>query len=180
VRALGLGGDAGRILLGAGTRGLVVFGDDPVRWDPSLGAALAKHAFVAAALTNAGATAAAVREAGGILLPLATHAEYAGSFTNFEGRVQRFAPALAARGAALPGYEIGLELAATLGKRGWDPASRPQDRLAEIWERLLPKGATLAAVDWRHLPQDAVVPAAQETAQPIPRGYTREEVAWRP
>jgi len=37
VRALGLTGDAGRLLREAGTRGLVIFGDDPLRWDPALG-----------------------------------------------------------------------------------------------------------------------------------------------
>ena len=179
VRALGLTGDAGRLLREAGTRGLVIFGDDPLRWDPALGGALARYPVLAAALTNAGPTAAAVRQAGGILLPLATHAEYAGSFTNFEGRVQRFAPALAPWGSSLPAYAIGLEIANTLGQRFWEPVTGPQEDLARVWERLLPPDAGLAAVDWRTLVPSDVVPVAHHTAQPRPRGYTREEVVWR-
>jgi len=55
----------------------------------------------------------------------------------------------------------------------------PQEDLARVWERLLPPDAGLAAVDWRTLVPSDVVPVAHHTAQPRPRGYTREEVVWR-
>jgi NADH-quinone oxidoreductase subunit G len=179
VQALGLAADARHIVLEAGTRGLLLFGGDPVRWDPALRAAIGRYELVVAAVTNLSATAEAVRDAGGILLPLATYAESAGSFTNFAGRVQAFEPALSPWGSALAAHQYGLEIANTLGKRFWESQRRPQDELALIWEQLLPPGTPWTPVAWRERTQDRVVPVAERTAQPRPRGYTPEEVAWR-
>jgi NADH-quinone oxidoreductase subunit G len=50
-----------------------------------------------------------------VVLPITTHAEQEGTFTNHEGRVQRFWPALQAPGMARPAWLILGALAAELG-----------------------------------------------------------------
>lgn len=50
------------------------------------------------------------------VLPSATHAEEEGTFTNFEGRVQRFDRALYPLGESLPEWKILVQLAKALGK----------------------------------------------------------------
>jgi NADH-quinone oxidoreductase subunit G len=50
-----------------------------------------------------------------VALPCASYAETAGTFVNFEGRAQSFAPALAPAGEALPLAEVLGRLAAALG-----------------------------------------------------------------
>jgi NADH-quinone oxidoreductase subunit G len=166
VRALGLDADVRAVVGDSGARILLLFGDDPLRWDPELGKALARYDFVAAALTNEGATAAAVEAAGGLLLPLGTHAEFAGSLTNFAGRVQRFAPALSPWGSARPAYEYGLEIAVALGAPFWKRAASPQQVLASIWEHCLPTGTELKPVTWTAVEPGEIVPVAHRTAEP--------------
>ncbi len=157
-----------RDVLQSGARGLLIWGDDPVGWDAKLARALDKFEFVAAALTNHNDTAKAVVERDGLLLPLATHAEYAGSFTNFESRVQRFEPALALYGSALPAYEMGIEIANTLRLAFWDGEAPTQtdDVLERIWSQLIPADGSLAAVSWNDVPQHGLAPAARRTARP--------------
>ena len=128
--------------------------------------------FVAACLTTVNATARAVEAAGGILLPLAAHVEFAGSFTNFEGRVQRFEPALSPAGSARPAHELGLELAHTLGLEFWPRPGRPELLLDAVWSLLVPAGAALAAPAWNAVPQNELVPAPRQTAAPLTKGYT--------
>jgi len=53
------------------------------------------------------------------LLPITTHAEEEGSFTNFEGRVQRFHPALKPRGQMRPAWVWLKEIAAKM-RFPWD------------------------------------------------------------
>ena len=57
-----------------------------------------------------------------LVLPSAAYAERDGTFTNFEGRVQRFRPAMAPLGEARPDWLIFGLLAARLGKAGADAA----------------------------------------------------------
>lgn len=181
MRSLKLATDPRALVTTGGGRALLVFGDDPLRWDPDLGAAMAQYAFVAAFLTNDGATAAAVTGAGGLVLPLATHAEFAGSFTNFAGRVQRFTPALSPWGSARPAYDYGLALAAAFGESDWAPGPGAQERLAGIWAHCLPAGAGLEAPDWTAVEPADVVPAPERTASPTtkdPRTGSGAEV-WR-
>jgi len=173
VRALGLAADARELVRDSGARALLVFGDDPIGWDGELAAACARYELVAAALTNRNATAAEVVARDGILLPLATHAEYAGSFTNFEGRVQRFAPALAPYGSALPGYALGVEIARRLRRELWPHADgrpggdgAPDALLAATWAQLLPEGSELPRLDWHQVPAWGLVPGWRRTARP--------------
>ena len=51
-----------------------------------------------------------------VVLPSAVYAERDGTFTNFEGRVQRLNPAFAPRGAALPAWQIYQRLGQALGE----------------------------------------------------------------
>src|SRR5206468_813906 len=50
-----------------------------------------------------------------VLLPSATYAERDGTFTNFQGRLQRINAAFAPRGEALPAWQIYTRLARGLG-----------------------------------------------------------------
>src|SRR5206468_8466881 len=76
--------------------------------------------------TNANATSARAH----LVLPASAWVERDGTFTNFEGRVQRFRPALGHLGEAMPAWEIvGLLLSAS---GGTTTATR-----AEHWFRAL-------------------------------------------
>jgi NADH-quinone oxidoreductase subunit G len=166
VRELGLAGDVRELLRRSGARALLVIGDDPIGWDPSLADALDGYDVVAAALTNHNATAAAVLARRGCLLPLATHAEYAGTFTNFEGRVQRFEPALSVYGSALAGYELGIEIASLLRRAFWPDGERPDPVVGAIWKQLVPAGSDLPELDWDSVPQYGLVPTWRRPARP--------------
>jgi formate dehydrogenase alpha subunit len=67
-----------------------------------------------------------------VVLPAASFAEKDGTFTNFEGRVQRVRKALAPLGESLPDWEIILRLADKLGSPM--PYSSPQQIMDEIVE----------------------------------------------
>lgn len=54
-----------------------------------------------------------------VVLPLPTHFEQPGSFVNCGGRLERAAPAIEARGQALPAWEIARRIAHALGK-AWE------------------------------------------------------------
>jgi NADH-quinone oxidoreductase subunit G len=79
------------------------------------------------------------------ILPVTTHAEQEGSFTNFAGRVQRFWPGLEAPGVALPAWQVLGTLWAALEER--DAPGRTGDaflRAGELARELA--GLTLEAV----------------------------------
>src|SRR5215813_4619649 len=75
-------------------------------WNPGVAAdveqALASVTSLVFQGTNGNGTSARAH----IVLPSAAYVEYDGTFTNFQGRVQRFRAALAPLGEALPGWEI--------------------------------------------------------------------------
>ncbi len=62
-----------------------------------------------------GSNANGTSEIAGLVLPSATYAEKEGSFTNFEGRAQRFERAIAPLGDSLPEYDLVADIAARLG-----------------------------------------------------------------
>jgi formate dehydrogenase alpha subunit len=64
------------------------------------------------------------------VLPAASFAEKEGTFTNFEGRVQRVQKAIAPLGESLPDWEIILRLAGKMGSPM--PYSSPQEVMDEI------------------------------------------------
>jgi hypothetical protein len=117
----------------------VIFGDDPLRWDRAGGAQRrswrsAPHRVTAAAVRAWAASAAAH-----------DHAEYAGSFTNFEAACS-VSPALAPLGLQRCRHDQAriANAWANAGNR------RRAGKIARIWERLL-RGRRLVAVDWRAL-----------------------------
>jgi len=129
---LGLDGNVAGILNAAiarRVRGLIVFEHD--LFDSGWAEADVRGALEAVDVlvfvgTNANATSARAH----LVLPASAWVERDGTFTNFEGRVQRFRPALGALGEALPAWEIiGRILAATGGET---TATR-----AEHWFRAL-------------------------------------------
>ena len=83
---------------------------------------------VSAALAGAdtvvfqGTNASPTSERAALALPSAAYAERDGTFTNFEGRVQRFRPALTPLGEARPDWLTFGLVAARLGKAGADAA----------------------------------------------------------
>jgi NADH-quinone oxidoreductase subunit G len=115
---LGLGGDAAALLAAARAgriRCLLIF-DHDLRASglpaADVSAALSRIETVIYAGTNANATSEAARW----VLPLAAWVERDGTFTNFEGRVQRFRPAIDPVGQARPAWDlIGQILTALAG-----------------------------------------------------------------
>jgi len=165
VDKLGLQTDVGDFLKRNQGKALLIFGDDPVGWDGTLADTLKAFPFVAAWMVNRNATAQAVAAAGGWSLPLATHFEYPGSFTNFEGRVQRFEPALAMPDSSLPAYEYAIEMAHTLGTSLW-PQQKPEHVLAGIWEQIATEHAGMPPVSWDQVPEIGLHPRWSKTAHP--------------
>jgi len=80
-----------------------------------------------------------------VVLPAASFAEKEGTFTNFEGRVQRVRKAIEPPGDSLPDSEIILELAKSMGQPM--PYSSPQPVMDEI-KALVPLYQRLAYTDF--------------------------------
>ncbi len=116
---------------GSGVRGMFIMGENPVASFPQ--AALVKKAlssleFLAVSdifLTETASLAA-------VVLPAASFAEKEGTFTNFEGRVQRVYKVIEPAGDSLPDGEIIMRLAELTGSPM--PYNSPQQVLEEIQE----------------------------------------------
>jgi NADH-quinone oxidoreductase subunit G len=130
---IGLGGDARALLAdarGGRLRCLWIFHHDlfASAWPAAeVGAALDRLDTLIWSGTNAGPTS----ERAQLVLPSAAWVERDGTFTNFEGRVQRFRTAVAPLGAARPDWAVLADLLGVLG-RGEAGATR-----AEQWFRRL-------------------------------------------
>jgi len=117
-----------------GLRGMLVVGENPVSSFPSpklVREALASLEFLVVAdmfLTETAGLAT-------VVLPAASFAEKEGTFTNFEGRVQRVRKAIDPLSASLPDWEIILEIAKKMECPM--PYSSPQKVMEEI-EALIP------------------------------------------
>ncbi len=129
---IGLEGDTAAIMAAARSGGLKclwVFQHD--LYDSAWPPAEVTHALRAVDTliftgTNANPTSAQAH----LVLPAAAWVEYDGTFTNFEGRVQRFRPAVPPLGEALPGWDIAGRILKALG-------DAPGARRAEHWFRRL-------------------------------------------
>jgi len=115
-------------------KGMLIVGENPVSSFPGSSVvrnALASLEFVAVAdlfLTETAKLAA-------VVLPASSFAEKEGTFTNFEGRVQRVRKAIEPLGDSLPDWEIILQLASKMDYPM--PYSSPQQVRDEI-EELVP------------------------------------------
>lgn len=109
MEALGLGGDLeGTLRKGADT--VLIVENDPVGDDPAAADLLkGKTVIVLASNLDATAKAAVIR------VPVASYAETAGRWTNFEGIEQEFRPVIRGVGDARPVAEILAGVAAVLG-----------------------------------------------------------------
>jgi NADH-quinone oxidoreductase subunit G len=105
---------------------LIVIGDELADLPENFGASSHLFVYIGHTLTGAARNAHFV-------LPATTFAEQEGTFVNFDGRVQRFWPALQAPGLARPAWQILGVLLAGLGD-GHAPASAGQAflRLGEL------------------------------------------------
>ena len=129
---MGLDGDVEAILSAARAgqvRRLVVFDHDlfDSAW-PATDVSAALDAVETLVFVGANANATSARAH--VVLPSATWVERDGTFTNFEGRVQRFRAALTPLGQAVPAWELVGRLLAGLGQA-------PTATRAEQWFRAL-------------------------------------------
>lgn len=120
-----------------GIRGMVVLGEDPLMSEPNLEharAALEKLDFIVCIDILMNATG----EFADVILPAASFAEKAGTFTNSDRRVQRVRPALPLPGEARPDWAIICDLAkrmeAALGVE--HSAGFDYDGPEAIWEEM--------------------------------------------
>ena len=130
IGARRVGGDDGRGGLDAVAKHdgvILVLGDALADQDPSFGAHASFYVYV-------GARGGPATEAAHFVLPATTFAEQEGTFTNFQGRVQRFWPALEPPGAARPAWLVlGALLAEVTG--GAAPRSAA-DAFAQLGQRV--------------------------------------------
>lgn len=104
---------------------LVVSGDPLADQDESFGAKAALYVYLGSYPSKALAHA-------DFVLPITTFAEQEGSFTNVQGRVQRFWPGLRAPGSARPGWLVlGAVLAELSGTEAFSRADQAFSRVAE-------------------------------------------------
>ena len=155
-------------LAAANAKALFVAGDKSPD-DAALAAAIAKaQVSVVQAMNETPAVAAA-----GFVLPATPHSEANGSFTNFEGRVQRFQEAYPPRANARPHWRLALDLWIGLGFAGRYRTAR------EVFLDLGQRVPELAKINWDDLgpnadqrPGLATAPAAADAR---PAGY-RERI----
>jgi NADH-quinone oxidoreductase subunit G len=114
-------------------------------WAPGdIEAALGRVPMAVFQGTNANATSARAH----LVLPSAAYAERDGTFTNFEGRVQRFRMALAPLGDALPDWSIIGRLARALGASG---APFTAERAESVFAALAAAAPPFAGMTYRAL-----------------------------
>ena len=136
---------------------LWVFGHDlfASRWhDVEVRAALSR----VECLVFQGANANATTEQAHVVLPSAPYTEREGTFTNFEGRVQRFWKALDPLGEARPDWEILAEVAQALGHE-WRPA-----RAEHLFRELVAAVPAFAGLTYGKLRDHGIVAAGAEAA----------------
>jgi NADH-quinone oxidoreductase subunit G len=104
-----------------------------------------------------GTNATAVSEAAHLVLPSAAYAERDGTFTNFQGRVQRFRAAVAPLGEALPDWEVLARVGRALGAA--DPAVAAE-RAERVFAALSAAVPAFAGMSYRTLGDRGTVAAA--------------------
>ncbi len=98
---------------------LIVLGDELPDVPDDFGAGATFYLYLGSYPSRGAKTA-------GAILPVTTFAEQEGSFTNHEGRIQRFWPGLSAPGSALPAWRILGAIGAALADEGEAPTTADQ------------------------------------------------------
>ena len=125
TRVGGDDGTGGLEVVAGHTGTILVVGDELADQDESFGSQASLYVFFG---THAPATSANAH----YVLPMTSFAEQEGTFTNVQGRVQRFWPALEAPGSALPAwFALGALLAELTGTEAPRQASQVFVALAE-------------------------------------------------
>ncbi|MGH7545461.1 MAG: molybdopterin-dependent oxidoreductase, partial [Gemmatimonadota bacterium] len=110
---------------------------------------------------HVGSVASPAACAADVVLPVATFAEMEGTFTNHEGRVQRFQPALRPPGMARPAWLVLSLLAARLGQ-GTGDVRAAADAFAAVAAEWPPfAGMSYETIAWRGA---LVSPAAEKAS----------------
>ena len=164
---MGLAGDGAAILAAARAgriRGLWIFQHDlsASGWPANeVAGALARVETLIFTGTNANATS----ERAQWVLPSAAWVERDGTFTNFEGRVQRFRTALEPAGHALPAWDLLGRVLAALG-------GTPAGGRAELWFRELVRAVpAFAGLSYQSIGDHGhLIPGATSAGAPVPPG----------
>jgi NADH-quinone oxidoreductase subunit G len=164
---IGLGGDAGGVLAAARAgrlKCLWVFHHDVLasRWTAAeVTEALGKVETVIFTGTNANATS----ERAHWVLPAAAWVERDGTFTNFEGRVQRFRTSLEPAGHALPAWDLLGRVLTAIG-------GTPVGTRAEHWFRELTRAVpAFAGLTYQSIGDHGqMIAGATSTGAPTPPG----------
>jgi NADH-quinone oxidoreductase subunit G len=123
--------------LAGGGKLLLLVQNDLVDHDPSMREVLARFETVIVFATNLNRTS----EAAAVVHPVLPHSECDGTFTNFEGRVQRFRRGLPPRGDALTVADLCSGIAAALGHDGFGWIN-----LNQIWREMSASHAAFAGM----------------------------------
>jgi NADH-quinone oxidoreductase subunit G len=164
---LGLTGDAAAVLAAARAgrlRCLWVFDHDLLAsGGPAAEAAEALGRVETVIFT--GSNANATSERAHWVLPAAAWVEREGTFTNFEGRVQRFRTAVEPLGSALPAWELLGRVLAALG-------GTPAGARAELWFRdLAASVAAFAGMTYQAIGDGGrMIAGATSSGAPVPPG----------
>jgi len=161
---------------GAGKiKGMMIVGENPLSSFPS-------PSVVRKALTSldvlvvADMFLTATAELATVVLPAASFAEKEGTFTNFEGRVQRVRKAIEPFSDSLPDWEIIIRLAGRMGYAM--PYSSPHqvkdeiDRLVPFYQRLAHHDFETEDLDWADLESERSG-ARRLYEGPFPSGFGR-------
>ncbi|MEQ1856270.1 MAG: 2Fe-2S iron-sulfur cluster-binding protein [Longimicrobiales bacterium] len=124
---------------------VIVLGDALADQGESFGAKAALYVYI-------GTHAPAAARAAHFVLPATTHAEQEGTFTNHEGRVQRFWPALKAPGMARPAW---LVLGAVVGEISGEAVPRTA---AEAFASLADAVPAVGGLDYGKLGRRGALP----------------------
>jgi len=158
-----------------GIKGMLIVGENPVSSFPHSSLvrnALASLEFLVVTDMFLSETAKLAT----VVLPAASFAEKEGTFTNFEGRVQRVRKAIEPLGDSLPDWEIILQLAERMGHPM--SYSSPQQVMDEI-EQLVPLYQRLAYGDFEKEELDLAdlesdrLEARRLYTGPFPSGFAR-------
>ena len=131
---------------------VIVLGDALADQDASFGSKAALYVYL-------GTHGSAAARSAHFVLPVTTHAEQEGTFTNHEGRVQRFWPALKAPGMARPAW---LVLGALVGELSGETAPRTA---AEAFAALSDAVPAFGGLDYERLGTRGALPMAPATAK---------------